>query len=339
MKKRRGIMVFVFALTMFISSTVFASAGVSLIDNMDPYERDMQIQKLLDERAELLTQDKVNVAALNDIDSKLVELGVEFLSPEEVARQFPQEKAIKDFAMRKKTKISPQVVPPISSVNTWMSYRTSNYYYNGKYYNIQRLIAQPKSTSSPLANLGSRIVSFDYNWSAGAYNVLETAAWSAVGSIPIPGASLAVNFYDAISSFLSGISRTTEVDVPHITYSWSSVTTAVFAYVRLEGQTDDYQWLSYISTKTVTDVGYQIPKFIYENSNGDWVLTPKVVQGKRSITAKPSGYDSILNAVVAYNSSSVPVHAAVGRIRISGPESKIVQYIYPCYPQFPDHCE
>lgn len=343
MKKQYSIMAFVFALIMFISSTAFASADESFIGNMIAYEREKQIEELLNKRAELLTEDNVDIAALNDIDRKLVKLGVEFLSSEEVARQFPQEKAIKDLVMYTKrevssqTEVSPQVDTPTSNVNTWTSYRV-RYYYNGKYYNVQKLIAQPKSPSSPLQDVGSRVVYFSSNWQAGVQNVFETAAWSALGLIP--KASIAITFYDAIRSFWDGIKTTMEVRAPHIVYSWSSVTTVVFSYVRLDDQTDDYQWLSHISTKTNTVVGYQIPTVEYKNSSGTWtkVPVPDVIQGKRTIEIVPDGYNDTLSAIIAYNSGRT-VHAAVERIKISGPESKTVQYIYPCYPQFPIHCE
>ena len=240
--------------------------------------------------------------------------------------------------MHDKNSVSVKVSLPTSNKNTWMSYRTSNYYYKGKYYNIQRLIAQPKSNDSPLINVWSKIVTYNYNWQAGVYNVIESLAWSAIETIP--GASIFVNLYDAISSFISGISRTTEVNIPNIAYSWSSVTTAIFTYVRLESESDNKQILTFISTKTDTVIGYQMPKLYYKNNNGVWVLAPSVIQGKRTINAVPSGFDSINGAIEAYfGGYPIPQRATVDGIRISGPESKVVHTIYPYKPQFPLHCE
>lgn len=156
----------------------------------------------------------------------------------------------------------------------------------------------------------------------------------------IPGASLVLTLYDAVQSFMTGISTTTEVDVPNITYSWSNVTTASFIYVRLNDQTDDYQWLSLISTKTTTAVGYQIPQFSYKKTNGTWVLTPQIIQDSRNINSTPSYYNSTDIAVSAHNSGSgSALQNCVSYVQISGPESKSVQTIYPCYPSFPIHCE
>ena len=150
--------------------------------------------------------------------------------------------------------------------------------------------------------------------------VFESAAWSGIGSIP--GASLFVSVYDAVSSGISGISRTTEVNVPHITYSWSQATTASFAYVRKENESDDYQWLSYISTKVVAAVGYQIPSFEYENTDGQWVVVPTVTQGSNHL-CPPSGYDSIYSAVMAYRDPySYPSRAAVDYITFPARKTK-----------------
>ena len=66
----------------------------------------------------------------------------------------------------------------------------------------------------------------------------------------------------------------------------------------------------------------------------------EVGYNKRTIYATPSGYDSNSAAVNAYKTvSGGPVHNAVSNIQISGPESKNVQTIWPCYPIFPLQCE
>jgi len=111
-------------------------------------------------------------------------------------------------------------------------------------------------------------------------------------------------------------------------------------YVRLESQSDDYQWLSLISTKTNTEVGYQIPKFDYEISDGNWGLTPVVVQGNRSIELVPEGYNDNSIALSVYRSGEIsPARTVVYRIQISGAENTDVEYIYPCCPNYPFHCE
>lgn len=351
------------AFVFIFSSSSFAvsAASYSETETTKLSSADEEIERLFDQRAAILAQifgdqerqaqtQNSRIDELNSIDMQLTRKGVTFLSLDEVYEQFPETKNDKSLALSGMTMIAtdggsqtPRVEIPDSAVNTWASYRTI-YTSNGVTYNIQRLVAQPSSASSPLADAKSRTVTFSRNWEAGAVNVFSTLAEAGFGAIvgEIPGASFALTFLDAVESFVTGISTTTEVDVPHIAYSWSLVTTASFMYVRQNSQTDDYQWLSLICTKTATEVGYQLPRFSYTNSNFDEepVLTPNVIQGKRMIYDTPSYYNSNSLAVAAYNSvSGGPLKNCIGSIDITAPEAKRVEKIYPCYPSFPLHCE
>ena len=82
------------------------------------------ILKLFDERQHLLMQDPVDVTELNALDSKLMELGVDFLTETEVKRQFPN--------ISNDQTIQPLANPPSSNNNVWATYRYSNISYNGK---------------------------------------------------------------------------------------------------------------------------------------------------------------------------------------------------------------
>lgn len=344
---------------MVISSSALAVSASTYSQNdtasVSSYEQ--EIEDLFDQRASLLAQifgnqgvqaQNARINALNAIDMQLARKGVTFLSLEEVNAQFPETKLSKEQSLSGKAvgelqcdTATPFVETPDSAVNTWASYR-STYTSGGVTYNIQKLVAQPTSTSSPLTDIGSRTITFSKNWQAGVTNVLSTLAGATVGGFveEIPGASLGLTLFDAVKSFLTGIETTTEVDVPNIAYSWASVTTASFVYVRKSNETDEYQWLSLICTKVVTDAGYQLPKFNYKNSNGSWVLTPEIVQDSRTIYSTPSNYNSASLAVSVYTSvSGGALQNCVGYVQISGPESKQVEEINPCCPAFPLHCE
>lgn len=299
---------------------------------------------MLDERATVLSEfffenSNINsrLANLEVIDSKLHECGVEFLSDEQANSLLLEMQKKSGSETGGQGYVIGRVEPPDTGVNTWMTYR-SIYTSNGVSHNIQRLVAQPKLSNSPLANTGSRIITYGVNWAAGTENLIVSTAESLAGNIP--GASLVLSVYDAIRSFISGLSTTTEVSAPNITYTWSNVTTATFIYVRLDTESDDAQQLSSISTKTVTAVGYDIPKFNYKAVNGSWVLFPDIIQGKRTIYATPSRYANIADAVDAYNGLyPCPVQNEVYNIKISGPESKNVEVTWPCNPNSPLDCE
>lgn len=316
-----------------------------LLGNDAESAKESQIMGLFDERQTVLFQKPVDIKKLNEIDIQLSALGVDFLTLKEVEEQFPEAKADRIKALQGKTSavtdsgdvIHPNVSVPDSNVNTWASYRTTNYNYNGQYYNIQKLIAQPTSENSGLWEEGSRTVNFSVNWKAGVTNLIESLAWTAAGTI----ASIPVSVYDALSSVWDGLKTTSDIDPSDVIYSWETQTTAVFAYVRLQSQTDDYQYLSHISTKCVTEVAYIVDVDSWrQNGTGAWVVYPNLESGTRYLYHTPSYYSSTSEAVNAYlNAIGGPWHAAISEIKISGPESKTVQSIYPCYPQFPLHCE
>ena len=349
--KTRKILSLMLAVCVFLTMSLSASAieieegQVSFIDI-----REAEIQSLYDEKATLLSEmfiaeseeeKELYNAAIEKIDEELVALGVTFHTEDEVARLFPETKNDKQLALSGETNVAePNVSTPSSGVNSWSSYRTT-YTSGGVTYNIQKLTAQPKSDSSPLRDTGGRIVEHSKSWTAGAGKVFAVVGETIVGAATqeIPGSSFYLTFYNAANAFISGMSTTTEVKAPEINYTWSGTTTAVFTYVRLNSQSDDYQWLSLISTKNKTVVGYDIPTFTYK-SGSSWLMEPDVVQGKNTIESIPTGYDSNAVAIAAYTSvSGGPVHRAVSRVRISGPETNTVQNISVCYPQFPAHCE
>lgn len=144
---------------------------------------------------------------------------------------------------------------------------------------------------------------------------------------------MALSVYDTISGFVSGISKTTEISSAEIVYSYAHITTASFKYVKIKGQSDDYQNLTYISTKGTTAVGYQYPTFTYSGGS----VKPNVIQGNRTITSTPSGYNSNVNAVKAYSDPYAARRSYVGSVKITGLESKSVSSIYPVCPEFPAH--
>ena len=346
--KYKRISLFMVTILFVLSININASAAENLIhadSNAEIVkETEEVIQELFDNRAVLLNkisceENKANIVKyeelINEIDLKLKNLGVSILTEEEVAAQFPETKNSKELALVGQTQVvAPQVTQPSSNLNTWFSYRSS-YTTGGIKYSLQKLIAQPKSPSSPLCDSGTRILENTKSWTAGAGRVLTTLAQSAIGEIP--GASGFLTFYDAAKAYVSGMTTTTEVKAPKITYTWSGTTTASFIYVKLSGQSDDYQWLSLVSTKCTTSVAYNIPSFA-RKSGSQW-LDPIVLTGTREINSTPDGYENSAVAVAAYNSSSSAVHRAVSYIQISGPENSTVQKIYPCYPSLPAHCE
>ncbi len=265
-------------------------------------------------------------------------------------KKFPEAKADKSRALAGNTVDEPElsngaptrrVVVPASGKNTWATYRYANQYYQGKYYNVQKLIAQPLTNDSPLFSRGDKTVYYNMNWKAGTTNFLSSVALSILGASTGRITSAAISVYDALSSVWEGLKPTSDIDPTDVYYKWETQTTAVFSYVRLENQSDEYQYLSHISTKCITQVGYMLSVDSWrQNGTGAWVKYPNIEHDDRTLYHTPSNYNNTTRALWAYNNvTGGPCQDAVYQITISGPESKTVQTISPCCPNFPLQCE
>lgn len=304
MKKKICVLMTFLLLFMSMSTTAFAKSNP---DNTE-------IDALLEQRAQLICYEEYD--KLPNIDQQLARLGVEKLTAEEV-----QERFIGD-------EVTPYVSAPISNNVTWFSSR-QDYRYNGVTYEIQTLIAQPNEQNSSLKQSGSRAISSTYKWKAGGMNLLSAVSLAAIGAIE--HANLVVTVYNAVKDLISGISPTTEISSTEIIYTYAHTTTANFKYVKIKGQSDDSQKLTFISTKGTTAIGYQFPKFDYVGSS----VSPNVIQGNRILTSIPYAYGSDYSAIQAYNDVYAATRSYVNRVEITGIESKRVSDIAPICPQFP----
>lgn len=300
---KRKVLSALLTLVLVVSMAVPAfSEPITATDNAT---LDAMIDQLFDRRAELICLEQYD--QLDAIDQQLAQLGVEKLAASEVAQ----------IAAKGKSDAVPYVDVPDSGSVSWYSSRT-NYTYDGITYEVQTLTAQPNSNSSNLKVSGSRSLSSTTTWTAGTMNALYVVGTSIAGNIP--GASLVMTVLDTVSTFISGVSPTTVISNAEIVYSYAHTTTATFKYVKEAGVSDDYQELTYISTKGTTAVGYMYPTFDYDGGQ----VQPNVIQGSRTIYSTPSGYNSTYNAVVAYTDIYAQRTAYVTGVKITGIESKTV---------------
>lgn len=321
----------------------FASTSIdteALYNNEANVSRENKIMELIDERLKIVSQNSVNIEQLNEVDIKLIDLGVDFLTKEEVKEKFPDAYEAKEVDTKRvsdqNTAIA-RVSPPDSYMNTWMSYRESGWYYNGNRYNIQKLIATPISTSSSLWKSGNILVNYGTQWQAGATNFLSSIASTLFNDAPIY--AYGISIYQAFQSVWSGLQPISEISKPEILYSYNCKATASFAYVRLESEADDLQKLSHISTKCWTNVSYVLKGGTWRrDSSGNWELCPTQPSGNYDIYNNPYSYNSTAEAVYAFTLNALH-NKSISNITISGPESKTIVSIYPICPQFPLHCE
>lgn len=324
MKKRMSLLLVVIFLVMILPMSVLAKS-VSKNSNQT-------INSLLDKRAELVCLGKYKQVEV--VDRKLLELGANELTSQEVEQKFmnyESKSSTEKKSQGNESQMSACVIKPNAKNVKWLS-STTNYTYKGKTYVVQTLTAQPNSKSSNLKLSGNRAISSTYNWKAGAMNAVKAVGSEVVGKIP--GANIVLSVYDTVNDFISGISKNTVVSSTKVLYSYSHVTTVTFKYVKVKGQSDSKQSLTYISTKGVTSIGYQYPTFNYSGSS----VKPNIIQGSCTLKSTPTGYNSTLNAVKAYRDyQNSKRRACVDSVKVTGIENKSVFKIYPVNPQFTSH--
>lgn len=338
MKAFTRVVIFFIIMAMLLPITTFAVSAENI--NADQEERERNIMDLFDARQEILLNKPVDIVQLNAVDLELFNLGVDFLSEKEVAEDFPEAKAALYSGSQESNTISTNsaastysVEIPDSDINSWASYRTTNYYYDGVYYNIQRLIAQPLVEESPLWDEGAKTVNYSLNWKAGVTTFFKKVVSAGASDV----APITTTVYDVLSSIWSSLKTTSDIDPSDVYYRWENSTSAVFSYVRLQSQTDYDQELVLIATSCQTSVAYVVDIDSW-SQNGDGTLSPVPAQiaGTKMLTSSPTGYNSVARACYAYETwAGGPLSDRITSITISGPESKAVATIYPCLPEFP----
>lgn len=157
MKKKLAIFIMTALLTLAVSIPASAASYTTNLSNVhndeitevNP-ERTAEIEKLNDERSKLLQSDDQG-EKLAENQKKLEDLGVEFLSTNEVQQRFGDDAPVADLLNAIKAyesnSVSPSVNPPQKSGIVWESFR-NDFTKNGIVYEVQHLTAKPSSSSS-----------------------------------------------------------------------------------------------------------------------------------------------------------------------------------------------
>lgn len=298
---------------------------------------DALISKLLTERSALFASEELDTIQLDKIDTQLRLLGCNFLTRAEVEQKYPD--AVPNYAsIMGNGQVDPQARVPDQDNITWVDHRSSNYKYNNKVYNIQKLSASPNSKNSNLKQSSAITVPSNANVFLNVTkNLVSVIAETAIGAVP--GATVALVIYDAIKAVVSGLNTNSVVSTPKATYVNTMTETVVFQYVRLESQSDEMQMLTHISTATVTEVAYTLTNFSCKtNSSGQEIATPNSIQGKKTFYAVPATFNDSIAAIKAYNSYiGGPTYDAVKKVTVNALDGKKLYTFNPVYPSFPAH--
>ena len=195
------------------------------------------------------------------------------------------------------------------------------------------MVAQPeKGFDSSLLMSGHHVIKKDpsIDWIAGSTNALSAVGYGAAG-LTHPYVSIAITVYDSAKAFVAGISKITKITAASIAYTYSHTAEVRFKYVRPADAPANSESLVFICSKGTTYIGYQYPKFNYVGGS----VEPYVIQGNQTIKSVPEKYDDNRTAVEAYVNMYTGACDYVSCVKITGPESKIVSYIYPPVPSHP----
>lgn len=290
------------------------------------------LDDLLTELAEATALD--DLGAIARTESAVRATGATMPSHDQVQRQHPEALASLVSTRGSRSSVAPLVDRPVQSNIRWTSTRTT-VTYNSKKYELQTLTASPTTSPSALVQQGSGIVlKGSGNWKAGTVDALRVVGTAAAGSST--QTLIAVTLYDAARAFANGMKTTTIVKGATATYSWDTLTTVKFVYVKPHGKSDSYQQLSYIATKVTAGSGYLFSKLTYSKDSKD-VVVPKYFSGSRVKTFTPSCYSpSSANIVRAYlGTTGVRSRCDAAAVKVTGINGKTVVTTYPVSPAFP----
>lgn len=272
-----------------IVSLLTSPFGFSLTANAQEITTEEQICSLFDELTEnlalsMIAEDDLVVEKCEsnvvEIEQQLKVLGVDKLSDQEL-NQFLNEKGEASVG----TRISK---PENTDTVKWYLYSYTNYSYNSKKYDVQRLIAVGNNPGGMLVT-GADNVKF-YSGKEKLANAVSAAVsiyvQKAIGSIPV----IKWTPYELLFSNTSS----NAFNSSYVTHR--CVSSIAFSYVKESTQSDDYYALSFYSNKLTIAV----------NAHGAAVVdsVPTTYSEQKTETISADYYSSITAAIQSYTGAA-----------------------------------
>lgn len=246
-------------------------------------------------RATYLLDHEDGQSAIEAIDKRLLQLGVEEISAVEVAHLFDSNPS----------ENQPRYTPISTPGTTWYSQRLINVY-NGKEYEVQIItgqMANPQATNSPLYDYTPGIVKEYTGGLVGLINALHVAAPDIIvsaGSIHDPAVgsvlSAGLTLYDIVMAFEEGLTPTSTLDNGKYSFDITLISTMKFAFIKYSGNLDTgNQILGYAGTEVKCAVNINIPR-VSEN------LVPYYESVEYADTITSYGFDNyVIRAIASQN--------------------------------------
>ncbi len=319
--KAVSLMLAIVLLLTLTSPSAYATSSTGTSMPLSEQIRKEKIDALMDERVYFQIEHPDDVVGLSEIDDQLMALGVDFLNEYEV-QQLMQDEISGQAAPY-------ALVPDTSPNNTWMTYTTSNCLYNGKKYNIQTVVVNPKNNKSKLANEGNATLEYSdnvqFNLSAGAVSLIKQFA-AYIGGEVSSRFTVIVSLIDALKASISDLQTVSIVKCPMISYTYDIKLSATFEFCRLENEPDSRQILTHISTKAIGGITAVMNGGNYrrQGSLGAWENYGQITYSGR-VYAYPgydySGFPEVSPAIYGHVNGKI-VKSCVSSMDIYGPNDK-----------------
>ncbi len=282
MKKMKWICIVTFILleSAFISKVYGAEEGENVIVSEDNVER---VDYLFELRGELAVDFEANEQEIKNIDQELQELGVEFISEEEVKQKLGKED-------NKKNLLRATVLP--TKGIAWTSTRQITVY-RGKEYELQIIRGVTTAADSPLHEMYTTVSTKSNSTSSIATNILQILALSVAGQNPQIGGEITAlkTFYDVFKSTLSGLSTTSVIGGVQATYVTEITTEEIFVFIKYSGALDTgNQIMGYMGNKVYYETGIILPSIIMVNGVGKPDLKINKIRGTITSPYYDGGY-------------------------------------------------
>ena len=285
-------------------------------------ETDDKVEQLFDQRTQMLLQGEYD--EVENIDNQLEALGIHKMSEQEV----------EDFMdSHYDTDISPYVEKPTNGKLIWFSAREKETF-RGVEYEVQTLHAVPTDEESSLrhANSGNAaVLNSTSPLQAAALNLVKTFAVGRLEQL-VPGLSTVITAYDILKPFYDALEPKSKVENLEISYTYVWTASVTFKYVKKADQSDDYQAMTFASSKCSVKVAWNIPMFKIDEFG---IASPEIIQGNRDLSGIAVGYNSNDRAIRAYLDPTEPRDSFIHYITVKDPEDKTAFVIWLPTPSSP----
>lgn len=314
-----------------VSGIAAASEDLAATSDIQPLNStgvEEKINELYQERSIVLAQKKEGyLEEYERLGKELESLGVEFLSNEEVVEKM-------EIAKKSYNGQLPQVIIPPNGKYTWSSVR-NKWVKNGVTYEVQHLTAEPNSNASILKGTQARAIQSSINLQAASTNLVGSLVKEGASTIGKP-VDVAITVYDAVKNFVndSNFDRTTIISDITANYTVSWFENIDFMYVKKVGESDDKQFLTFMSSAVAGETTWVLPTFSYKASGA--VKSVKNVVGSRSFNYySTTAHRNGSMAVAALLDPSAPRNAYITYAEIKGAGGKSIGLIPVATPASP----